>query len=214
MNHLHQLHLHASQTFTYHLPLIKHHRSIVAPRVSKTRESWEMVAHSILHHVCIRSSRVSYNSPWVCASCPRAMLMWLRDGDLPTIHSQNTLSSKSFLEANKFPESFRNNSVDPRSISAWLKLPANSMVTTTIEAIPLEILLYILEYLRDISTNNDFTVCHRWKQLGYSVLWTNVVLTNHNIKTFARSVVEVDESICRLLRNLSVQFDPVPPKTP
>ena len=53
------------------------------------------------------------------------------------------------------------------------------MVTATIEAIPLEILLYILEYLRDISTNNDFTsaftVCHQWKQLGYSVLWTNVV---------------------------------------
>lgn len=111
------------------------------------------------------------------------------------LHSQNTLSSESFLEANKFPESFRNHSVDPRSISAWAKPSANSMVTATIEAIPSEILLYILEYLRDISTNNDFTstftVCHRWKQLGYSVLWTNVVLTNHNIKTFARSVVEV-----------------------
>jgi hypothetical protein len=41
-----------------------------------------------------------------------------------------------------------------------------------------------------------------------------VVLTNHNIKTFARSVVEVDESICRLVRNLSIQLDPVLPKTP
>jgi hypothetical protein len=134
------------------------------------------------------------------------------------LHSQTTLGSKSFLEANKSPESFRNHSVDPRSISAWPKPFANSTVTATIEAIPPEILLYILEYLRDISTNNDFTstftVYHQWKHLGYSILWTNVVLTNHYIKTFARSVVEVDESICRLVRNLSIQLDPVPPKTP
>ena len=92
------------------------------------------------------------------------------------------------------------------------------MVTATIEAIPSEILLYILEYLRDISTNNHFistfTVRHRWKQLGYPVLWMNVVLTGHNIKTFARNIVEVDESICRLVLNLSIQLDPVPPKTP
>ena len=133
------------------------------------------------------------------------------------LHSQTTLSSKLFLGANKFPESFRNHSVDPRSISAWPKPSANSMVTATIEAIPSEILLYIWEYLRDISTNNDFTstfTVSPMEATGYSVLWTNVVLTNHNIKTSARSVVEVDESICRLVRNLSVQLDPVPPKTP
>ena len=39
-------------------------------------------------------------------------------------------------------------------------------------------------------------------------------LTNHNIKTFAPSVVEVDGSICWLVRNLSIQLDPVPPETP
>ncbi|OCL01526.1 hypothetical protein AOQ84DRAFT_616 [Glonium stellatum] len=92
------------------------------------------------------------------------------------------------------------------------------MVTATIDALPSEILLYILEYLHDISTNNDFisafAVCHRWQQLGYPVLWTNVVLTNQNIKTFARSVAEADESICRLVRSLSIQLDPIPPKTP
>lgn len=57
-------------------------------------------------------------------------------------------------------------------------------------------------------------VCRRWKQLGYPVLWTNVGLINHKIKTFAHSIVEVDESICRLVRNLSIQLDPVSPKTP
>jgi hypothetical protein len=127
INHLHQLYLHASQTFTCYLPLIKHRRSIVAPRVSKTRESWKngcaLHTTSHLYQIITGVEKFALRMRVVSAGYANVAIGMeiFRSSLTNNLHSQTTPGSKSFLEANKFPESFRNHSVDPRSISAWPK---------------------------------------------------------------------------------------------
>ncbi|OCK85798.1 hypothetical protein K432DRAFT_377307 [Lepidopterella palustris CBS 459.81] len=91
------------------------------------------------------------------------------------------------------------------------------MISATLDTVIPEILLQILQYIYNSSTAKEFVntlvVCRRWKQFGYALLWTNIFVTSKTIQSFTNSLADTDEGTCKLIRSLSIQLDPVPPKT-